>query len=182
MPGLPRKRWWSEGPSKILHLIPVGGSPPCLPSLPQQAILRDLLDVLRFDSIPTPSPCRSHRLRAQSYKTATFSPWRRRSQVPDLSPGLLSCGCRLRIRTSPSLGSINSPERLPELREALYLLCCRFIIKRCNSETARRTQEELEASAPSPGTPPSLNLCLLTSLEALNVVLWGIYGGFTAED
>ena len=59
--------------------------------------------------------------RAQSCKTARFPPLETPVASSRPSPGLLGCDSRLEILTSPFLGSVNSPEWITELREALYL-------------------------------------------------------------
>ena len=75
---------------------------------------------------------------------------------------------------------INVLEQLTEFRATFYLLDYWFIIKGCNSETARwkryRGQDmgEGKASMPSVGTPLSPDLHLNTNLEALQTQLfWG---------
>ena len=88
------------------------------------------LSVLQFNSILTLSTgdcIRSHRLRAQSCKTATPL------QMSILNPGCHLClwptGCRLVVPMIPSLGLINLLEWLTEIRKTFYSLDYWLIIK-----------------------------------------------------
>ena len=91
----------------------------------QQAMLPHQLAILTpipfWHCLPGES-VRSHRLGDQSYKTA--------SHKPRLSPVLLTNGYKLEVLTNPApCVGYNLLERLTELRETLYLLDYRFIIK-----------------------------------------------------
>lgn len=76
---------------------------------------------------------RSQRLRAQSHKTA---PFRCPSQVQVVLPMLLT-NLLPQVSTNLSSGLINLLEWLIELRKTVFLLDYWFIIKGCNSRTAR---------------------------------------------
>ena len=78
---------------------------------------------------------RSHRLRAQSHKTALP-----RLQMSNAKLSLVLSTNWLNKSEVPitlSLGSSNLLEQLTDLRKTLYLLDYCFIIKRCNSGTTR---------------------------------------------
>ena len=79
---------------------------------------------------------RFHRLRAQSYKTAPPSP-----QMPISGTGCYQyfwpTSYKSEVPTTPSLSCINLLEWLTELRKLVYLLDHQFIVKVCNSGTAR---------------------------------------------
>ena len=75
---------------------------------------------------------------------------------------------------TPSLGWINLLEWLTDLRETFYLLDYRFIIKGCNSGTARWKRCRGQgmgkghgASTPSPSVPLSWHLHVFTNSETL---------------
>ena len=126
---------------------------------------------------------RSHRLRAQSYKTAPldFRPWLAvllsayRSEVPKTPP--------------PSLDLIDLLEWLIKLRETFYLVDHQFNIKEYNSGTARWKRclgqsmgTGHKASMPSPGTPLFPHFHVFINLEApQTLTFWVFFRGFITK-
>lgn len=88
-----------------------------------------------WHSLPRDS-LRSHKLKAQSYKTASTPP-----QVPASSPGCHLCfwltDYKLEVPMTFSLGLINLPQQLTELRKPICSLDYWLIRKGYNSRTAR---------------------------------------------
>ena len=88
---------------------------------------------------------------------------------------------------TPFLGLINLPEWLTELRKTVCSLDYQFIIKGCNSGTARWKRcigqgmwEGAELSVTSLGAPPSQRTPRIYQPgSCLNPALLGFYGGFT---
>ena len=80
---------------------------------------------------------RSHRLRAQSSKTAPHPTFQMLVPSPGCHLSFCPTGYRLEIPTSPSLSSVSFLEWLTEPRETFYLLGYWLIIKGHNSRSAR---------------------------------------------
>ena len=111
-------------------------------------------------------------------------------QIPIASPGCLLCfwstDYRLEIPTTPFLGWINLLEKLTKLRETLCLLDYQFIIKECNSETARWKRCMGQSMWEGAWSFHALSMCATLPTSPIvhqhrsspNSFLWGFYGGF----
>ena len=101
---------------------------------------------------------------------------------------LWQTGYKSEVPMTPSLDLINLLERLTGLRKPIYSLVHWFIITGYNSRRARWKRclgqgmgKGCRASTVSLSMPFSPNLHMFTNLEALQTLLWVLYGGFITQ-
>ena len=152
-----------------------------------QAVLQHQLNVLQFNSILTPSTWIQRQI--TQVKGSLLQDWLPTPRGQSVVQVVPSASGQLAIPTGSShnflLGLINFLKQLTELREACYLLDHLFIIKGCNSGTARwrrglRQSMWEGAQFASPLQGPLTPKCqrVLQTMSSLNPVLLGFYGSF----